>query len=94
VRRPDRADGRSSFAVLTPAGKAALRRAWPVYREAIRRHLGARLTAQQCRQLATLLEQAATGGEAGPPGIGAPPSTPRAGAAGPPAAGLPHRGDE
>jgi DNA-binding MarR family transcriptional regulator len=93
-RRPDPADGRSSFAVLTPAGRAALRRAWPVYREAIRRHLGARLTAQQCRQLATLLEQAATGAEAGPPGIGAPPSTPRAGAAGPPAAGLPHRGDE
>ena len=57
-RQPDQADGRSSFAVLTPAGRNALRRAWPVYREAIRRHLGARLTAGQCRQLAALLERA------------------------------------
>src|SRR6202011_2864921 len=36
-RQPDQADGRSSFAVLTPAGRNALRRAWPVYRQAIRR---------------------------------------------------------
>jgi DNA-binding MarR family transcriptional regulator len=58
-RQPDPTDGRSSFAVLTPVGRNALRRAWPVYRQAIRRHLGARLTVQQCRELATLLEQAA-----------------------------------
>jgi DNA-binding MarR family transcriptional regulator len=58
-RRPDEADGRSSFAVLTPHGKDALRRAWPVYRKAIRRHLGDRLTPQQCRDLAALLNQAA-----------------------------------
>src|SRR5215475_1270029 len=51
-RQPDPADGRSSFAVLTPAGRDALRRAWPVYRDAIRRRVGAHLTAQQCRQLA------------------------------------------
>jgi DNA-binding MarR family transcriptional regulator len=62
-RQPDEADGRSSFAVLTPAGKNALRRAWPVYREAIRRRLSAHLTAQQCRQLASLLDQAAAGAE-------------------------------
>ena len=66
-RQPDQADGRSSFAVLTPAGRNALRRAWPVYRQAIRRHLGARLTADQCRQLAALLEQAAAGANAGRP---------------------------
>jgi DNA-binding MarR family transcriptional regulator len=66
-RQPDAADGRSSFAVLTPAGRNALRRAWPVYREAIRRHLGAQLTPQQCREMATLLEQAAAGAEAGAP---------------------------
>jgi DNA-binding MarR family transcriptional regulator len=54
-RQPDQADGRSSFAVLTPLGKEALRRAWPVYRQAIHRHLGARLTAQQGRELAALL---------------------------------------
>src|SRR5215469_14719323 len=64
-REPDEADRRSSFAVLTPAGKNALRRAWPVYREAIRRRLGTRLTAQQCRDLAALLEQAIAGTETG-----------------------------
>jgi len=67
-RQADVADGRSSFAVLTPAGRAALRRAWPVYRDAIRRRLGAHLTAQQCRQLAALLDQAATGADATVPG--------------------------
>jgi DNA-binding MarR family transcriptional regulator len=65
-RQPDETDGRSSFAVLTPRGKDALRRAWPVYREAIRRHLGARLTTEQCRELAALLKQAAGGAEALP----------------------------
>jgi DNA-binding MarR family transcriptional regulator len=67
-RQPDETDGRSSFAALTPQGKAALRRAWPVYREAIRRHLGARLTAQQCRELAALLQQAAPAARVGLPG--------------------------
>jgi len=56
-RQPDQADGRSSFAVLTPAGKEALRRAWPVYRQAIHRQLTSRLTPQQCRELAALLGQ-------------------------------------
>ena len=67
-RQPDVADGRSSFAVLTPRGKGALRRAWPVYREAIHRHLASRLTAQQCRELAALLEQAAGDVRVGLPG--------------------------
>src|SRR5215467_5717398 len=62
-RQPDEADGRSSFATLTPAGRNALRRAWPVYREAIRRRLGAHLTTQECRQLATLLDQATAGAD-------------------------------
>src|SRR5579862_4657322 len=66
-RQPDQADGRSSFAVLTPRGKDALRRAWPVYREAIRARLGAHLTSQQCRDLAALLEHAAEGAQTGPP---------------------------
>ncbi len=60
-RQPDEADGRSSFAVLTARGKDALRRAWPVYCEAIRRHLAARLTTEQCRELAALLGLAITG---------------------------------
>ena len=38
-RQPDQADGRSSFAVLTSEGNEALRRAWPVYRQAIHRQL-------------------------------------------------------
>src|SRR5499427_6023131 len=66
-RQPDEADGRSSFAALTPAGRSALRRAWPVYRQAIRRHIGARLTEAQCLQLATLLARAVTGTEAALP---------------------------
>ena len=66
-RQPDEADGRSSFAVLTPRGKDALRRAWPVYREAIRRRIGAHLTSQQCRDLAALLEHAAEGAQPGLP---------------------------
>src|SRR5579859_860676 len=71
-RQPDQADGRSSFAALTPAGRNALRRAWPVYRQAIRRRLGAHLTAPQCRQLARLLEQATAGAESGIPGKAGP----------------------
>jgi DNA-binding MarR family transcriptional regulator len=63
-RQPDQADGRSSFAVLTPPGRDALRRAWPVYREAIRRHLAAGLTLPQCRELATLLDQVISASEA------------------------------
>jgi DNA-binding MarR family transcriptional regulator len=66
-RQPDQADGRSSFAVLTDQGRDALRRAWPVYREAIRRHLMARLSADQCRELAALLGQVIAGAEAAEP---------------------------
>jgi len=62
-RQPDEADGRSSFAVLSAAGRDALRRAWPVYREAIRRHLAAGLTVPQCRELAALLDQVIKGAE-------------------------------
>ena len=48
-------------------GKDALRRAWPVYRQAIHRHLAARLTAEQCRELAALLGQVIAAAEAGLP---------------------------
>src|SRR6516225_2539445 len=67
-RQPDETDGRSSFAVLTAAGQEALRKAWPVYREAIRRHLGAHLTPEQCRELAALLDLAIAGSDIGLPG--------------------------
>ena len=66
-RQPDQADGRSNFAVLTPRGKEALRRAWPVYRQAIHRHLGGRLTTEQCRELAALLGQVIAKVEIDPP---------------------------
>ena len=66
-RQPDQTDGRSSFAALTPAGREALRRAWPVYRQAIHRQLTARLTPQQCRDLATLLGQLITADDLDPP---------------------------
>jgi DNA-binding MarR family transcriptional regulator len=66
-RQPDEADGRSSFAVLTAKGKDALRRAWPVYRRAIHRHLRDRLTEQQCRELAALLGQVTASEDAGMP---------------------------
>ena len=66
-RQPDQADGRSSFAVLTARGEDALRRAWPVYRQAIHRHLGASLTAEQCRELAALLDRAIADADAGLP---------------------------
>lgn len=69
-RQPDQADGRSSFAVLSAAGQDALRRAWPVYREAIRRHLAAGLTVPQCRELAALLDHVIKAAEAiGPPAV-------------------------
>ena len=66
-RQPDRADGRSSFAVLTSEGKEALRRAWPVYRQAIHRQLAGRLTTQQCRELAALLGQVIAEVDVDPP---------------------------
>ena len=66
-RQPDQADGRSSFAVLTPAGHEALRRAWPIYRQAIHRQLTARLTPQQCRELAALLGQVIATDDLDPP---------------------------
>ena len=62
-RQPDPADGRSSFAVLTAQGRDALRRTWPVYRQAIHRHLAARLTDEQCCELAALLGRAIAGAE-------------------------------
>src|SRR6476660_1314611 len=66
-RQPDQADGRSSFAVLTAGGKEALRRAWPVYRQAIHRQLTARLSLQQCRELAALLGQVIATTDVDPP---------------------------
>ena len=44
-----------------------MRRAWPVYRQAIHRQLTARLTPQQCRELAALLGQVIATDDLDPP---------------------------
>ena len=54
-RAPDPADGRVSFAVLTPAGRTALRKAAPVYLAGIRRHFTDHLTATERSRLVTTL---------------------------------------
>jgi len=67
-RQPDVHDRRSSFATLTPQGSQALRRAWPAYRQAIDRRFGSNLTAEQCQDLARLLDLAASSNQADIPG--------------------------
>src|SRR5215472_9704710 len=67
-RQSDLRDRRSSFATLTAAGKQALRRAWPTYRQAIDRRFGSNLTAEQCQDLARLLDLAASSNQADIPG--------------------------
>ena len=57
-------DGRSSFAVLTPAGKSALKRAAPAYLAAIESTFARNLDTDELRQLRLLLQK-----------IGVPPET-------------------
>jgi DNA-binding MarR family transcriptional regulator len=56
-RRPDPADGRACFALLTPAGRDALGRAAPVYLAGIQRHFTRHLTNGQARAIADGLGQ-------------------------------------
>jgi DNA-binding MarR family transcriptional regulator len=56
VSNPD--DGRSAFAELTSSGRNAFRKAAPVYLGSIRRHLGARVTKRDARELRRIFEQA------------------------------------
>lgn len=56
-RRRDEEDGRGRWAELAPAGVAALRRTWPAYRRAIRRHFGAHVTPAEARRLAAVLDR-------------------------------------
>jgi DNA-binding MarR family transcriptional regulator len=60
-RAPDPADGRVSYAVLTPAGRTALRKAAPVYLAGIRRHFTDHLTATERSRLATTLGRVIAG---------------------------------
>lgn len=48
-------DGRGQTLLITPAGRALLKRMWPAYARAIRRHFGAALTEAEAEALANLL---------------------------------------
>jgi len=52
TREPNPDDGRSAFAALTPAGRAALRRAAPTYVAAVQREFADHLTAHETKVLA------------------------------------------
>ena len=54
-RNPD--DGRSAFAALTPAGRAALRKAAPTYIAAVHREFADHLTEQEAETLAGALRK-------------------------------------
>ncbi len=56
-REPDPADRRGAFAVLTPEGVAALRRAWPVYARGIATHFARHLNDEEARTLTAALER-------------------------------------
>lgn len=56
VANPD--DGRSAYAELTTDGKAALRKAAPIYLASIREHFGARLRTADAPTLRRILEAA------------------------------------
>ena len=66
-REPCPDDGRGAFAVLTPAGSSALRRAGPVYRQALIDRFAAHLTAAQARAAAAALEAVLAGSDWGTP---------------------------
>jgi DNA-binding MarR family transcriptional regulator len=55
-RRPDPGDGRASLVALTAAGRAALRRAAPLYLDGIDRHFNRYLSATAQRSIATQLQ--------------------------------------
>src|SRR3954449_10521414 len=57
AREPNPDDGRSAFAALTPAGRAALRKAAPTYVAAVRREFADHLTAQEGEVLAKALRK-------------------------------------
>lgn len=57
TREPNTEDGRSAFAALTPAGRAALRKAAPTYVAAVRREFADHLTAHESEVLAAALRK-------------------------------------
>jgi DNA-binding MarR family transcriptional regulator len=51
-RQPDPTDRRGAFAVLTEAGRASLRQAWPIYAQGIALHFANYLSETEARTLA------------------------------------------
>jgi DNA-binding MarR family transcriptional regulator len=62
TREPNPDDGRSAFAALTPAGRAALRKAAPTYLAAVQREFADHLTANESEVLARALRKVLTAG--------------------------------
>ncbi|MBL8060856.1 MAG: MarR family transcriptional regulator [Chthonomonas sp.] len=55
ARETNAADKRSFYTVLTPAGRAAREKAWPVFRDGIREHFVAGLSDDEADALTNLL---------------------------------------
>jgi DNA-binding MarR family transcriptional regulator len=55
ARCPCPADGRGQMVIATEAGRDLVAQMWPVYRAAIRRHVGERLTGTEANALGDLL---------------------------------------
>ena len=54
-RRPTPEDGRGHYVALTEKGHTVMQRMWPVYRAAIARHVGDKLSEAEANQVASLL---------------------------------------
>jgi DNA-binding MarR family transcriptional regulator len=55
ARCPCASDGRGQIVAITEAGRDLTGRMWPVYRAAIERHMGARLSPEEASRLADVL---------------------------------------
>ena len=66
AREPNPDDGRSAFAALTPAGRAALRKAAPTYVAAVQREFSDHLTGHEVEVLARALRKVLAAGPRDP----------------------------
>lgn len=57
VRERSTADRRGAYAVLTPRGEQALRRAWPIYARGIQQHFASLLSETEVKTLTEVLER-------------------------------------
>src|SRR3954470_19322882 len=65
AREPNPDDGRSAFAALTPAGRAALHKAAPTYVAAVNREFADHLTAREAETMAQALRKVLAAGPRG-----------------------------